>query len=63
MTVVSSCGAGHTADIWFSYTHETFPGETLTALIYVCLFVLCRPVAPNESNNVIQSNETENDML
>lgn len=29
----------------------------------LCLFVLCHPAAPDESENVVQSDETENGIL
>lgn len=42
----------------------TFPLQTFhDTQTCLCLFVLCHPAAPDESENVVQSDETENGIL
>lgn len=55
-----TCGAGHTANLYVCVGFLTHFHYTQMCL---CLFVLCHPAAPDEGENVVQSDESENGIL
>lgn len=59
-----TCGAGHTAGLThFFQGHFSSTDISLHSNVF-CLFLLCcYPTAPDESENVVQSDETENGIL
>lgn len=67
-----TCGAGHTAKpvcmcrfLTHFFQRSLFFSADLSlhSNVFVSFFVLCHPAAPDESENVVQSDESENGIL